>query len=102
MIPGHPSRGTKISRRLILGGLFCHESVQRLHGRARNTGRGDTELLLNILMNTEQRSLETGTHTLRQSDINNNPQETWGRTDYKKGDITGNTWDEIKIQTETN
>ncbi len=25
MIPGHPSRGTKISRRLILGGLFCHD-----------------------------------------------------------------------------
>ncbi len=38
MIPGHPSRGTKISRRLILGGLFCHESVQRLHGGARKHG----------------------------------------------------------------
>ncbi len=41
------------------------------------------------------------THSGR-SDINNNPQETWGRTDYMKGDITGNTWDEIKTQTETN
>ncbi len=45
---------------------------------------------------------ETGTHTQGHLDINNNPQETWGRTDYMKGDITGNTWDEIKIQTETN
>ncbi len=35
-------------------------------------------------------------------DINNNPQQTWGRTDYIKGDITGNTWDTIKTQTETN
>ncbi len=45
------SRGTKISRRLILGylgGLFCHDSVQRLHGRARKHGRGDEELILNI------------------------------------------------------
>ncbi len=51
MIPGHPSRGTKISRRLILGflgGLFCHDRRQRLHGGARNTGRGDEELLLNV------------------------------------------------------
>ncbi len=48
MIPGHPSRGTKISRRLILGGLFCHESVQRLYGGARNTERGDEELLSNF------------------------------------------------------
>ncbi len=35
-------------------------------------------------------------------DINNNPQQTWGRTDYIKGDITGNTWDTIKTQTKTN
>ncbi len=35
-------------------------------------------------------------------DINNNPQLTWGRTDYIKGDITGNTWDTIKTQTKTN
>ncbi len=49
MIPGPPSRGTSISRRLILGGLFCHEfSQMRLHGGARNTERGDTELLGNI------------------------------------------------------
>ncbi len=27
MIPGPPSRGTSISRRLILGGLFCHDQV---------------------------------------------------------------------------
>ncbi len=45
---------------------------------------------------------ETGTHTQGHLDINNNPQETWGRTDYMKGDITENTWDEIKTQTETN
>ncbi len=66
MIPGPPSRGTKISRRLILGylgGLFCHDGVMKLHGGARNTERGDEELLSNTLMNTEQRSLETGTHT---------------------------------------
>ncbi len=96
MIPGHPSRGTKISRRLILGGLFCHESVQRLHGRARKHGTRRHRTSLKHLMNTEQRSLETGTHTQGHLDINNNPQETWGRTDYMKGDITGNTWDEIK------
>ncbi len=36
------------------------------------------------------------------SDINNNPQVTWGRTDYKLGDITRDTWDIIKTQTETN
>ncbi len=35
-------------------------------------------------------------------DIYNNPQLTWGRTDYIKGDITGNTWDTIKTQTKTN
>ncbi len=45
---------------------------------------------------------ETGKHTHWRSDINNNPQETWGRTDYMKANITGNTWDEIKIQMETN
>ncbi len=79
----------------------CHEWVLKLHGGARNTGRGDKELLLNTLLrNTE--ITETGTHTQGRSDINNNPQETWGRTDYMKGDITGNTWDEIKTQTETN
>ncbi len=35
-------------------------------------------------------------------DIYNNPQLTWGRTDYIKGDITGNTWDTIQTQTKTN
>ncbi len=35
-------------------------------------------------------------------DIYNNPQLTWGRTDYIKGDITGNTWDTIKTQMKTN
>ncbi len=43
----------------------------------------------------------TGTHTNR-NDVNNNPPQTWGRTDYIKGDITGNTWDTIKTQTKTN
>ncbi len=49
MIPGPPSWGTRISCRLILGGLFCHDQAsRRLHGGARNTERGDTELLGNI------------------------------------------------------
>ncbi len=79
----------------------CHDWVLKLHGGDRNTGRGDKELLVNTLIwNTE--ITETGTHTQGHLDINNNPQETWGRTDYKKGDITGNTWDEIKTQMETN
>ncbi len=43
---------------------------------------------------------KTGTH--RRSDVNNNPQQTWGRTDYLKGNMTGNTWDEIKTQMGTN
>ncbi len=43
-------------------------------------------------------NIDTGLH----ADINNNPQQTWGRTDYIKGDITGNTWDTIKTQTKTN
>ncbi len=47
---------------------------------------------------------ETGTHTHRRwnININNNPQQTWGRTDYLKGNMTGNTWDEIKTQMGTN
>ncbi len=32
----------------------------------------------------------------------NNPRQTWGRTDYLKGNMTGNTWDEIKTQMGTN
>ncbi len=44
------------------------------------------------------KDIYTGLH----ADINNNPQQTWGRTDYIKGDITGNTWDTIKTQTKTN
>ncbi len=102
MIPGHPSRGTKISRRLILGGLFCRELRQEAARRNQEHGTRRHGTSLKHLMNTEQRSLETGTHTLRHLTFNNNPQETWGRTDYMKGNITGNTWDEIKIQTETN
>ncbi len=42
----------------------------------------------------------TGTHTQGHLDINYNPHETWGRKE--KGNITGNTWDEIKTQMETN
>ncbi len=79
----------------------CHDLHQRLHGRARNTGRGDTELLLKHFTKKHGDNMDRYTHSGR-SDINNNPQETWGRTDYMKGDITGNTWAEIKIQTETN
>ncbi len=82
----------------------CHDGVKRLHGRARNTERGDEELLFNTLMTEHGDDIDRWrqVHTLNDVDINNNPQETWGRTDYMKGDITGNTWDEIKTQTETN
>ncbi len=56
-----------------------------LHGGARNTERGDEELLLNtlIIQNTEMTEIagDRYTHSGR-SDINNNPQETWGKTDY--------------------
>ncbi len=42
MIPGHPSRGTRISRRLILGGLFCHEAVQEVARRSQKTRNEET------------------------------------------------------------
>ncbi len=56
MIPGHPLRGTKISRRLILGGLFCHDRHQGgCTEEPGNMGRGDTELLLNTLLTETRR-----------------------------------------------
>ncbi len=66
--------------------------VRRLHGGARNT---ETRNFFGIFnKNTEM--TDTGTHTHRRWNINNNPRQTWGRTDYMKGNMTGNTWDEIK------
>ncbi len=44
------------------------------------------------------KNIQTGLH----ADINNNPQDTRGRTDYIYGDMTGNTWDVIKTQKDTN
>ncbi len=43
MIPGHPSRGTKISRRLILGGLFCHDWVQEVARKSQETRNEETK-----------------------------------------------------------
>ncbi len=55
------------------------------------------------MSNRRRRHRNTGKN-IDTADINNNPPQTWGRTDYIKGDITltGNTWDTIKTQTKTN
>ncbi len=55
MIPGHPSRGTKISRRLILGsflgGLFCRDSVQEVARKSQETRNEETKnFFLNIYL----------------------------------------------------
>ncbi len=77
----------------------CHGS----HGDpgTRRRGLWQTRYLMN-----DKRRLHRNTgkniQTALTHDINNNPQQTWGRTDYIKGDITGNTWDTIKTQTKTN
>ncbi len=55
MIPGHPSRGTKISRRLILGGLFCRDLRQEVAQRSQEHGtrRRGTSFEHLITQNTE-------------------------------------------------
>ncbi len=80
---------------------MCHESVQEVARRSQKHGTRRQRTAFETLYLKHGANKDRYTHSGR-SDINNNPQETWGRTDYMKGDITGNTWDEIKIQTETN
>ncbi len=54
-------------------------SVTMLHGGSRNE---ETRSITNRVFNVEQTE-ETQVRTSIQAlDINNNPQDTWGRTDY--------------------
>ncbi len=47
MMPGPPSRGTKISRLILgFGWIILSQSVMELHGGARNTERGDEDHLV--------------------------------------------------------
>ncbi len=51
MIPGPPSRGTRISRRLILGGLFCRDSgVNEVARRSQEHGTRRRGTSLNHLI----------------------------------------------------
>ncbi len=84
---------------------MCHELASEVARKRQETRNEETKNFFQTFNYTEHgdnRDRWRQVHTLTDVDINNNPQETWGRTDYMKGDITGNTWDEIKIQTETN
>ncbi len=63
MIPGHPSRGTKISRRLILGGLFCRDWRQEAARRSQEHGTRRHGTSLKHLMET--RRWHRQVHTLR-------------------------------------
>ncbi len=77
-----------------LGVLYhCHGS----HGDPGTRRRGCKQTG-NLMSNRRRRHRNTG----KNADINNNPRQTWGRTDYLKGNMTGNTWDEIKTQMGTN
>ncbi len=81
--------------------LLWESLVTVLHGEARNE---ETRIDINsrLYFYTEVDRHRWGLRYRYTVDINNNPQQTWGRTDYIKGDITGNTWDTIKTQTKTN
>ncbi len=71
------------------------ECVMKLHGGARNTERGDEDLLFKyFIFNRTEIAGDRYTHTmtLRHG-------ENWGLI---KGDITRNTWNVIKTQTGTN
>ncbi len=81
---------------------MCHDRVKEVARESQETRNEETRNFFGIFNNRNTEMTETGTHTHRRSDINNNPQQTWGRTDYLKGNMTGNTWDEIKTQMGTN
>ncbi len=90
---------------ILAGGLFCHESVVRWGCTEEpGTRNAETRNFFWIHLINRTRRWRTQVHTLT-DDLTltyNNPRQTWGRTDYLKGNMTGNTWDEIKTQMGTN